>query len=123
MDCIYIAGRISAIGDGTLPAGEYDRVAVHVTQCEKCQQLIALRVTSWEQDHELAQPPTIIARWRALAVYLLGNKDSANRAQLEANAREGWSLDDIQERALRRWLEVIGKQAQAVGGFSPGFDG
>ncbi len=123
MDCIYIAGDISAIGDGTLPPEEYDRVAAHVTQCEKCQLLVALRVISWEQEHELPQAPTMIARWRAIALHLNANKGQAELAQLKAAAREGWILDDLQERMLRRWLEAVVTQAQAVGGFVPGFDG
>lgn len=123
MDCIDIATCISAIGDGIVPDDACASVAAHVSQCDECQLLVALRVMAWEEDHELPQPPTIIARWRATALHLAVGKDRAGLAQLKAAVREGWSLDEIQERALRGWLEALVKQARGAGGFGPGFGG
>jgi hypothetical protein len=123
MDCIDMTAGISAIGDGTLPPERCASVAAHVSHCEKCQLLVALRILSWEQEYETPQPPTMIARWRAVALHLSVGKDDADVAQLRTTVREGWTLDDIQERALRRWLESVVTQAHAVAGFDPGFEG
>lgn len=123
MDCIDMTAGISAIGDGTLPLEACASVAAHVSQCEECQLLVAIRAMTWEQEHEIPQPPTMITRWRAAALQLVVSKDRAEFAQIEATAREGWSADDLQERALRRWFENVARQAQAVGGLGPGFGG
>jgi len=76
---------------------------------------------SWEQEHEIPEPPAVIRRWRPAALHLYASKGTAELEQLKAVARADWCLNDIQERLLLRWLDTVRLLAQSVGGFEPEF--
>lgn len=133
MDCIRLTLDLAAMGAGKLSLEGCRRAAVHLAGCEDCQRLIAFFVTSWEHEHEIPPPPTVIARWRAVVLHInasmvplvRGNYERNTRTELallETAARANWSLG-VQEHTLHEWLEEVNRRAQAVGGFGPEFGG
>lgn len=130
---------VAALGAGErFSSNSLARLTSHLASCHDCQLLLATRLLTWEQNHELPPPPQAIARWRSVALHLSSPEEEGEDDR--ESLPWGWQHDRDQDRwwwrfelqvleelalaawvidgdHLRRWIETVSNQARSVGGF------